>query len=104
MRQPLPAPLGRAGEPVPAALRPGRIGLLPARRHGDGAVLASGVPCLSPTVFSGAITVGGELARLLQHRVDHVLGQVAVEPVLERALASPAECLSVKAMSATGAR
>ena len=46
----------------------------------------SGVPCLSPTVLSGAITVGGELAGLLQHGVDHVLGEIAVKPLVERAL------------------
>ena len=46
----------------------------------------NGVPCLSPTVLSGAITVGGELARLLQHRVDHVLGKIAVKPLVERLL------------------
>ena len=39
VRQLLAAPLRRRGQPVPAGLRPGAIGLLPARRRGDGAVL-----------------------------------------------------------------
>ena len=30
--------------------------------------------------------IGGELARLLEHGVDEVLRQIAVEPLLERAL------------------
>ena len=46
----------------------------------------NGVPCLSPTALSGAITVGGELAGLLQHGIDHVFGEIAVKSVVERAL------------------
>ena len=63
----------------------------------------NGAPCRSPTILSGAITSVGELTGFFQHRVDHVLVEVAVEPSAS-ARAKPAPCLSAKAMSETGAR
>ena len=39
MRQPLAAEIDRARKRVPAGLGPGPVGLLPARRRRDGAVL-----------------------------------------------------------------
>ena len=83
VRQLLAAPLRGCGEPVPAGLRPGAIGLLPARRRGDGAVLERRAVAVADRVERGE-NVGGELAGLLEHRLDHVVGEVAVEALGQR--------------------
>ena len=82
VRQRLPAPLLGRREPVPAGLRPGAIGLLPARRRGDRAVLERGAVAVADRVEGGE-DVGRELAGFLEHRVDHVLAEVAVEALGE---------------------
>ena len=83
MRQILAAPLRGRGEPVPARLRPGAIGLLPARRRGDGAVLERRAVAVADRIERSE-NVGRELARFLEHRLDHVVGEVAVEAVGQR--------------------
>ena len=83
LRQILAAPLRGRGEAVPAGLRPGAIGLLPAGRRGDGAVLERRAVAVADRVERGD-HVGRELAGLLQHGVDHVLGEVAVKAFGQR--------------------
>ena len=83
MRQRLAAPLRGSREPVPAGLRPGAVGLLPAGRRGDGAVLERRAVVVADRVERRQ-NVGGEPARLLEHRRDHVLGEIAVDAVAQR--------------------
>ncbi len=85
VRQALPAPIGRRGEPVPAGRAPGRVGLLPAGRHLHRAVLERRAVDVADAV-ERRDHVGREFARLFEHRVDEVLGQIAVETLVEGAL------------------
>ena len=79
----LPAPLRRRGKRVPARLRPGAIGFLPARRHGDGAVLERRAVAVADRI-ERRDDVGCELARFGEHRLDHVLAEIAEEALAER--------------------
>ena len=90
------------GKPVPAGRGPGAIGLLPAGRHGDRAVLERRAVAVADRV-ERRDHVGREPAGLLEHGIDDVVAEIAVSPRAS-AGASPAPCLSAKAMSATGAR
>src|SRR5262249_15691574 len=63
--------------------RPGAVGLLPSRRSGDDAVLKRGAVAVADGV-EGAENVGRELAGLLEHRRDQVLGEITVEAFRER--------------------
>ena len=83
LRQLLAAPLRRRGEPVPAGLRPGAVGLLPARRRGDDAVLERRAIAVADRV-EWRKHVGRELAGLLEHRLDHVVAEIAVEALGQR--------------------
>ena len=83
VRQILAAEFRRRGEAVPAGLRPGPIGLLPARRHGDGAVLEDGALAVADDV-ERSDHFAGEAAGLRQHGIDHVLGQVAEQSFAHR--------------------
>ena len=83
LRQILPAPLRRRGEPVPAGLRPGAVGLFPARRGGDDTVLEGRAVAVADRV-EGRKHIGCELAGLLEHRLDHVVAEIAVEAIGQR--------------------
>ena len=74
----LPAPLRGRREGVPTRLRPGAIGLLPARRHGDGAVLEGGAVVIAHGI-ERRDNAGSELAGLGDHRRDGVLGEIGEE-------------------------
>jgi hypothetical protein len=78
LRQILAAPLRGRGQTIPAALRPGAVGVLPSRRGGDGAVLERRAVAVAGDVEGGE-NVAGEPARLLEHRLHHVLGELAVK-------------------------
>ncbi len=79
-RQALAAPFGRAGEPVPAGGGPGGVGLLPAGRHGDVAVLEQRAVLIADAV-ERRDHVGGELAGFLEHRVDEIVAEVLIDPL-----------------------
>ncbi len=83
VRQSLAAPLLGRGKPVPAGLGPGAIGFLPAGRGGDRAVLEGRADAVADGV-ERAEHLGGEAAGLLQHRVDQVLLEIAVESFRQR--------------------
>ena len=87
LRQVLPAEVRRGGEPVPARRGPGAIGFLPARRGGDGAILEDHALAVADHI-ERAEHLGRELAGFFQHGVDHVLGEVAVDAVVQRLLES----------------
>ena len=78
MRQFLAAPFGRRGKPVPAGGGPGRVGLLPARRHGHPAVLERGAELVAGGV-ERRDHVGGELAGLFQHGIDGLPVEIAIK-------------------------
>ncbi len=80
VRQFLAAPLRGRGEPVPTHARgPGAIGVLPTGRRGNRfAVLEGCTDAVANGVERGE-HLGGEAARFRQHRVDHVLSEIAVE-------------------------
>ena len=102
MRQFLAAPIGGRREAVPAGRGPGRIGFLPAGRRGDVAVLERRAEFVADTV-ERRDHVAGDSAGFLQHGIDRLFIEIAVDP-LGQCSFRPAACLSVKAMSATGAR
>ncbi len=83
VRQLLAAPFRGRGESVPAGRGPGAIGFFPARRRGDGAVLEGRAVAVADRV-QRSDNIGREFARLLEHRVDHVFGEVAVEALRQR--------------------
>ncbi len=83
MRQFLPAPLRGRGQAVPAGFGPRRIGLLPPRRGGDDPVLEPGALAVSDGV-EGAQDLGREPARFLEHRIDQVFAEIAVNPFGQR--------------------
>ena len=76
VRQRLAAPLRRQRNRVPAGRGPAAIGLLPARRHGDGAVLERRAEFVANRI-ERRDHVGGVAAGLLQHGVDIVGAKVA---------------------------
>ncbi len=78
LRQVLAAPLGRRRQPVPAPGRPISIGQPPARRRGDGTVLQRRAVAIADRVERRQ-HVAREAARLGQHRIHHVLGEIAIE-------------------------
>src|SRR5688572_26267639 len=63
----------------------------------------SGVPCLSPTVLSGAITVDANLPASSSTASTSASVRSPYSPS-SSALLSPAACFSVNAISSTGAR
>jgi len=83
MRQGLAAPLRGRGNGVPARLRPGAVGLLPSRCRGDDAVLEARAVAVADRV-EGAENIGRELACFPKHRLDHVVGEVAVQAFGQR--------------------
>src|SRR5262245_60800517 len=83
MRQVLAAPLRGRGNGVPARLRPGAVGLLPSRCRGDDAILELRAIAVADRV-EGAENIARELARFPKHRLDHVVGKVAVETFGQR--------------------
>ena len=83
VRQFLAAEIGGRGEAVPAGGGPGGVGLLPAGRRGDLAVLERRAELVADAV-ERRDHVGGEFAGLLQHRIDGVLVEVAVNAVGDR--------------------
>ena len=83
MRQMLAAPLRGRREPIPAGRGPGAIGLLPARRRGDDAVLELRAAAVADRVERRQ-HLGGKAARLFEHCVDHVIGEVAIEALAQR--------------------
>ena len=91
LRQILAAPLRRRGKRVPTRLRPGAIRLFPSRRRRHRAVVE---PRALPVTdhIEGSEDVGRELAGLLEHGIDQILAEIAVEAFLERAL-EPARVL-----------
>ena len=80
-----PWPPNSAGEarPFQPACGPGPVGLLPAGRHGDGAVLEVGAVAVADDV-ERRDHVAGEAAGLLEHGVDDVLVQIAEQPLAHR--------------------
>ena len=83
VRQFLAAPFGRRGEPVPAGGGPGGVGLLPARRRGDVAVLERRAEFVADAV-ERRDHVAGKAAGLLQHLIDRLLVEIAVKPFGQR--------------------
>ncbi len=79
MRQFLAAPFGRRGEAIPAGGGPGGVGLFPARRRGDLAVLERGAEFVADAV-ERRDHVAGEAAGFFQHRIDRFLVEIAVKP------------------------
>ena len=65
----LAAVFGGRGEPVPAGSGPGGVGLLPARRHIDLAVLERRAELVADAV-ERRDHVAGEFAGLFQHGID----------------------------------
>ena len=76
--QPLAAPFGRAGEPVPAGAGPGGVGLFPAGRHGDGAVLEDRTALIADPV-ERRDDVAGELAGFAEHGLEQVVAEVIID-------------------------
>ena len=74
----LAAPVGGRGEPVPAGCRPGGVGLLPAGRGGDVAVLEWRTKFVAHTV-EGRDYIAGKAAGFRQHRIDRFLVEVAIK-------------------------
>ena len=83
LRQSLAAPFRRRGQAVPAALAPGVIGLLPAGRRGDDAVLEVGASLVADPV-ERRDDFGGDAAGFGQDRIDVIHGEVAEKALLER--------------------
>ena len=83
LRQPLAAPFGRRGKTVPAALAPAAIGLLPAGRGGDRAVLEGRADAVADAI-ERRDDLAGHAAGLRQHRLDVVHGEVAEKAFFER--------------------
>ena len=83
VRQFLTAEIGRRGKAVPAGRGPGGVGLLPARRHGDLAVLERRSKRVAGAVERGD-DVGGEFAGFLEDRIDRLLVEVAIDAVGDR--------------------
>ena len=74
MRQRLAAESRGRRHRVPAALPPGLVGLLPARRHGDAAVLERRAVLVADRI-ERCDHVAGEAARLGKHGIDVVAGK-----------------------------
>ena len=81
--QVLPAPLRRGGQAIPAGLRPGAVGVLPARRHDDGASVEARALAI-PHGVEGGDHFARETTGLLQNGLDHVVRQVAIEAFAPR--------------------
>ena len=79
MRQILPAPFGGRGEAVPARRRPGGVGLFPAGRGGDVAVLERRAELVADAVERRDHVAANRPASL-QHRIDRFLVEIAVKP------------------------
>jgi hypothetical protein len=82
-RQALTAPLLGRGEAVPAGGGPGRVGLLPARRQDDMAVLQYGAVLVAEPV-EGSEDIGRKAAGFLKHRPDIVGAEIAIKARGER--------------------
>jgi hypothetical protein len=83
MGQPLATPLFRRGQSVPAGGSPGAVGLLPAGRRGHRTVL-DGRAVRVADAIERRYDILCEAPGLGQHRVDRVLGEVAIEALPER--------------------
>src|SRR5262245_51937143 len=83
MRQILAAPLRGRGNGVPTRLRPGAVGLLPSRCRGDDAILEPGAVAVADRV-ERTENIARELACFPKHRLDHVVGKVAVKTFGQR--------------------
>ena len=83
VRQLLAAEFGGRGNAVPAGGGPGGIGLFPARRRGDGAVLEGGTEFVADAI-ERRDHVAGEAAGFNQHLIDHGLVEIAVKPFRQR--------------------
>ena len=79
VRQVLAAEFGGRGDAVPAGRGPGGVGVFPAGRGGDGAVLERRAEFVAEAV-ERRDHLAGEAAGLFQHLVDHVLVEIAVKP------------------------
>jgi hypothetical protein len=77
MRQLLAAEIGGRSKAVPAGGGPGGVGLLPAGRGGDMAVLEGRAELVADAV-ERRDHVGGELAGFLEHRIDGGFVEVAI--------------------------
>src|SRR5664280_3564614 len=78
-----PAEFGGRSDAVPAGGGPGGVGLLPAWRRGDGAVLERGAGLVADTI-ERRDHVGGEAAGFHQHLIHHGLVEIAVKPFRQR--------------------
>ena len=78
LRQALAAPVGGRGKTVPAGRGPGGVGLLPAGRHGDLAVLERRAVRIADPVERRDL-LAGEAAGFFEHRVDEAVVEIAVE-------------------------
>ena len=77
VRQPLPAVVGVAGQPGPAALAEGGVGFLEALGRGDHAVLQPAALLVAAAV-QRLEDVFANLGRLAEHGVDQVGGMLLV--------------------------
>jgi hypothetical protein len=100
LQQILAAPLCRRGKPVPAGLRPGAVGLLSARSGDDGAILEWRAVTVADR-FERGEDVACKLAGLVERRLDHIGGEIAVESPRRAPGRSPPH---VRARSFTGNR
>ena len=83
LRQRLAAPFHRRREPVPAAIAPGFVGFLPAGRGGDDTVLERRAERVADPI-ERRDDLAGEAAGFGQHRLDHIHGEIAEQPLVER--------------------
>src|SRR4029453_8406059 len=84
MRWPLATPICRRREPIPACRGPGGVGILPARRRGDIAVLERRAVLVSNTV-DGCDYIARVPAGLCQDGIDGLLIEVTVNSFSQRA-------------------
>ena len=79
----LAAPLRRRGKRVPATFGPGVIRLLPSRWRRHGAVVEARAVAVTDHIERSE-DVGRELACFREHRLDHVIAEIAIEAVGQR--------------------
>src|SRR5690242_4762451 len=83
MRQLLTAPIGRRREAVPTSCGPGRVGVFPARRRRNLAVLEWRTQFVAHGV-ERRDHVAGETAGFLQYGIDSFLVEIAIQTLSQR--------------------
>jgi len=70
--------MGGPGRPIPSGAGPGGVGLLPAGRHGDGAVLEDRAALIADAVERGD-HVAGEFAGFAEHGLEQIIAEVVID-------------------------